>query len=96
MSSSPYQADQSQQRMKTGVSIWAFLVIFNIDVWSCPIMAAKAEVVHVDDKNENFKRLKLVVFGATGATGTALVNQGLELGHEITAIVRTPENFKLK
>jgi putative NADH-flavin reductase len=42
------------------------------------------------------EQLKLVVFGATGATGTELVKQGLELGHEITAIVRTPENFKLK
>ena len=56
-------------------------------------MAAKSEVLNEKD---NFKRFKLVVFGATGATGTALVNQGLELGHEITAIVRTPENFKLK
>ena len=56
-------------------------------------MAAKSEV---PNEKDNFKRLKLVVFGATGATGTALVNQGLELGHEITAIVRTPENFKLK
>ena len=56
-------------------------------------MAAKSEE---DKKDEHFKQLKLVVFGATGATGTEVVKQGLELGHDITAIVRTPENFKLK
>lgn len=42
------------------------------------------------------KQLKLLVFGATGATGTEVVKQGLELGHNITAIVRTPENFNMK
>lgn len=34
--------------------------------------------------------MKLLVFGASGATGRQLVAQGLERGHEITAFVRTP------
>lgn len=56
-------------------------------------MAAKSEV-KTDGKD--FKQRQLVVFGATGATGTEVVKQGLELGHNITAIVRSPENFKLR
>ena len=34
--------------------------------------------------------MKLLVFGASGATGRQIVAQGLERGHEITAFVRTP------
>jgi putative NADH-flavin reductase len=34
--------------------------------------------------------MKLLVFGATGGTGQALVSQGLEEGHQITAFVRDP------
>ena len=45
---------------------------------------------------QDLKQLKLLVFGATAATGTEVVKQGLELGHNITAIVRNPENFNLK
>ncbi|XP_028410457.1 uncharacterized protein LOC114533069 [Dendronephthya gigantea] len=56
-------------------------------------MAEKSEV-KTDEKA--FKQHQLVVFGATGATGTEVVKQGLELGHNITAIIRTPENFKLR
>lgn len=50
----------------------------------------------VEEDEKDFKRLKLLVFGATGATGTEVVKQGLALGHDITAIVRTPDNFKLR
>jgi putative NADH-flavin reductase len=32
--------------------------------------------------------MKLTIFGATGATGTALTEQALDAGHEVTAIVR--------
>ncbi|WP_188197657.1 NAD(P)-dependent oxidoreductase [Nonomuraea sp. SYSU D8015] len=32
--------------------------------------------------------MRLVVFGATGGTGLELVRQGLDLAHEITAVVR--------
>jgi putative NADH-flavin reductase len=33
--------------------------------------------------------MRLTIFGASGLTGTCLVSQGLELGHDVTAFVRT-------
>jgi uncharacterized protein YbjT (DUF2867 family) len=38
--------------------------------------------------------MKVVVFGASGKTGSLLVQQALNTGHEITAYVRTPESIK--
>ena len=35
--------------------------------------------------------MKLVIFGATGATGVQLVQQALSLRHEVTAFVRSPD-----
>jgi len=34
--------------------------------------------------------MKLVIFGATGATGQCLVDQALEQGHDVTAFARHP------
>jgi putative NADH-flavin reductase len=34
--------------------------------------------------------MKLTVFGATGATGTSLIEQALAAGHGVTAVVRDP------
>jgi putative NADH-flavin reductase len=34
--------------------------------------------------------MKLTIFGATGATGTCLVEQAIEVGHDVTAVVRDP------
>jgi len=34
--------------------------------------------------------MKLTIFGATGATGTCLVEQAIAAGHDITAVVRDP------
>ncbi|MGW2489807.1 NAD(P)-dependent oxidoreductase [Streptomyces sp. NPDC001606] len=34
--------------------------------------------------------MKLTVFGATGGVGRQLVRQGLDAGHEVTAVVRDP------
>ena len=34
--------------------------------------------------------MKIAIFGATGNSGLELIKQGLERGHEITAIVRNP------
>src|SRR4051794_41944908 len=34
--------------------------------------------------------MRLTIFGATGGTGTQLVRQALEEGHEVTAVVRDP------
>ncbi|GLV54696.1 hypothetical protein KDH_15430 [Dictyobacter sp. S3.2.2.5] len=42
------------------------------------------------------KRMKLVIFGASGRTGRALVEQALEAGHDVTAGVRNPDNFPLR
>ncbi|GLY82753.1 NAD(P)-dependent oxidoreductase [Actinoallomurus iriomotensis] len=34
--------------------------------------------------------MRLTIFGATGGTGTQLVGQALEEGHDVTAVVRDP------
>jgi putative NADH-flavin reductase len=34
--------------------------------------------------------MKLTIFGATGSTGTCLVEQALAAGHDVTAVVRDP------
>jgi putative NADH-flavin reductase len=34
--------------------------------------------------------MRLTIFGATGRTGTCLIEQGLAAGHEVTAVVRDP------
>jgi putative NADH-flavin reductase len=34
--------------------------------------------------------MKLTIFGATGGTGTCLVEQALAAGHDVTAVVRNP------
>ena len=34
--------------------------------------------------------MRLTIFGATGGTGTGLVQQALAAGHEVTAVVRDP------
>jgi len=38
--------------------------------------------------------MKLCVFGATGRTGLALLDQALAAGHEVTAVARAPEKLK--
>jgi putative NADH-flavin reductase len=40
--------------------------------------------------------MKLLIFGATGATGRQLVEQALEQGHEVTAFVRSPAKVTTK
>jgi putative NADH-flavin reductase len=39
--------------------------------------------------------MKLFVMGATGRTGQEIVQQALARGHDVTAFVRSPENFSL-
>jgi putative NADH-flavin reductase len=39
--------------------------------------------------------MKLTIFGATGATGTSLVQQALAAGHDVTAIVRDPARMAI-
>lgn len=40
--------------------------------------------------------MKLAIFGATGRTGRPLVEQALEAGHSVVALVRTPEKMPIK
>ncbi|MDQ7806515.1 SDR family oxidoreductase [Amycolatopsis sp. A133] len=37
---------------------------------------------------------KLVIFGANGATGHAIVEQALRAGHRVRAVVRNPDTFR--
>ncbi len=39
--------------------------------------------------------MKLIIFGSTGGTGTQLVTQALEKGHDVTAFARRAEKLKL-
>ncbi|MEI6046043.1 MAG: SDR family oxidoreductase [Chloroflexota bacterium] len=40
--------------------------------------------------------MKITIFGATGRTGVQLVIKALDLGHEVTAVARYPENLKIR
>ena len=40
--------------------------------------------------------MELAVFGASGRTGRLLVQQALDAGHDVIALVRTPATFPLK
>ena len=40
--------------------------------------------------------MNLIIFGASGGTGKLLTQQSLQNGYNVTAYVRTPENFNLK
>ncbi len=38
---------------------------------------------------------RIMVFGATGKTGTQIVRQALEAGHNVTAFVRNPTRLAI-
>lgn len=38
--------------------------------------------------------MKILILGATGGTGAALLDQAVTAGHDVTAIARTPENIR--
>jgi putative NADH-flavin reductase len=40
--------------------------------------------------------MNLLIFGATGGTGSAIVAQALEQGHRVTAFARNPDAIKTK
>ncbi len=40
--------------------------------------------------------MKIVIFGANGATGKILTKQALDAGHIVTAVTRHPEAFPLR
>jgi uncharacterized protein YbjT (DUF2867 family) len=39
--------------------------------------------------------MDLAVFGASGPTGRQVVRQALTAGHHVTAVTRTPEQYRL-
>ncbi|WP_285496023.1 NAD(P)H-binding protein [Actinomadura sp. NBRC 104425] len=41
----------------------------------------------------NMRGMRLTLLGATGGTGRALLGQALEAGHEVTAVVRSPDGL---
>ena len=41
-------------------------------------------------------RLRILIIGATGGTGRQLVQQALDLGHQVTALVRKPAKLKIE
>ena len=40
--------------------------------------------------------MKILIIGGTGGTGKQLIQQALEVGHQVTALVRSPEKIKIK
>jgi len=40
--------------------------------------------------------MKIAIFGAGGRIGSRIVNEALSRGHEVTAVVRHPENYTLE
>ena len=42
------------------------------------------------------KQMKIVVFGATGTTGSAVVERALKLNYRVTAFVRSPEKVTIQ
>lgn len=40
--------------------------------------------------------MRMTVFGATGGTGRQLVEQGLDAGHQVTAVVRDPSKLTVE
>jgi putative NADH-flavin reductase len=44
-------------------------------------------------KNRGEHEVNIVILGATGFVGSALLNEGLRRGHKVTAIVRHPEKL---
>ena len=49
---------------------------------------------NVKTNNSSANRSKILVIGATGGTGRLIVSQALALGHEVTALVRSPEKAR--
>ncbi|XP_071819511.1 flavin reductase (NADPH)-like isoform X2 [Apostichopus japonicus] len=45
---------------------------------------------------ENYTSMKLVIVGATGATGLCLVQQAVDAGHDVTAVMRNTDNFPIQ
>ncbi len=68
--------------------------------WRVPIGSAHGPVpdnvtTHPGVSRQCGGRMRIVIFGASGATGRVLVTQALAQGHNVTGFVRTPSKFRL-
>ena len=50
----------------------------------------------MNNPTSNAQPQNVIVFGATGTTGSAVVERALELGYNVTAFVRTPSKVTIK
>lgn len=50
----------------------------------------------ISDIKYNRKIMNILIIGSTGKTGRELIKQGLERGHSITAMVRSPGKIKIE
>ena len=46
-----------------------------------------------NSETTGMKKLRILLFGATGPTGRRLLEQALQQGHQVTAVVRSPEKL---
>ena len=51
---------------------------------------------NVFEKSEQRKKMKVLIFGATGSIGRELVEQALAKGYAVTVFTRKPENVDLE
>jgi putative NADH-flavin reductase len=63
---------------------------------TCHIPTHGGVLVALTDTSDGRQRtMRLAIFGATGGTGTYLVEQALAAGHEVTAVVRDPKRLTI-
>ena len=80
--------------------MWKVLLI----IWGIYAFAFTIALIRRAPRRKNGKpisrgwgnRLQVLVIGATGGTGRQLVQQALEQGHTVTALVRKPKKFKIE
>src|SRR6266699_3686077 len=58
-----------------------------------PLPSSVTKRLHVRSFIWRFFAMRLLILGATGGTGRALVDQAVARGHEVTAFVRSPQKL---
>jgi putative NADH-flavin reductase len=59
-------------------------------------IAKQKQTFHLLPLPFNLINMKIAVFGATGRIGSRIVTEALNRGHDVTAVVRHPENYTLE
>jgi uncharacterized protein YbjT (DUF2867 family) len=79
------------------VKIIIFLIVYGLALSVALARKAPKSRTAVKSVSRGWgNRLHILIIGATGGTGRQLVRQGLELGHQVTAFVRTPARLKIE